>query len=255
MTCERHAYPSYVRRLIHLGAKLMAQAPEVVALMDTDRYPFHEQPPVAVRSSLYHWDFTRLDTPWAKDTPGTTILTNSSASQWWARKRINEYAPALQLNNPSLKEFLGQFGWRAELLGPGRQSACTYTGKPRPAPTAEQEEMAQLLLPARLVASIVSDKPDQFSKDIAASVCSLVVTIRAAARPLRTAVGWTLASGGFLPATIFVDAHLSVLLATVCGSLLLKRILSAIAGALSHSAISAASSDGAQTDRTKTKEE
>lgn len=225
--------------------------------MDTDRCPFNEQVPIAVRSSLYHWDFTRLDTPWARDTPGTTILINSSAPQWWARKHVNEYAPALQLNNPSLKEFLGQFGWRAELLAPDRQSACTYSGSPRPAPTAEEEEIAQLVLPARLVALILSDNPGQLAKDIAASVCMAVVQVRVAVTPLRESVGWTLQVGGFLPATtsVFVDAHLAALFVIVCGSLLLKRLASALSIALSAAGGSASTSDDPQSAQTKAKKE
>ncbi len=235
----------------------MAEAPEVLALMDTDRYPFNDQAPIAVRSSLYHWDFTRLDTPWARDTPGTTIIANSSSPQWWARKHVGEYAPALQLDNPSFKEFLGQFGWRAELLVPKRQSACTYNGKSPPAPTAEQEEMAQLVLPARLVAVILSDNPGQFAQDIAASVCTAVVHIRTAATPLRTAVGWTLEVSSFLPATtsFFVDAHLAALFAIVCGSLLLKCLVSALTTALRATPGLVATSDDAQTTKVKTKEE
>ena len=143
----------------------------------------------------------------------------------------------MQLNNPSLKEFLGQFGWRTELLAPGRQSACTYSGKAYPEPTAEQEEMAELLLPARLVAVILSDSSGQLAKDVAASVCSAVVQIRAVASPLRTAVGWTVKTGGVLPVTTcFVDAQLTALLTILCGSLLLKRLVSALILALTAAA-------------------
>lgn len=232
-------------RLIHLGAKLMAKAPGVLALMDTDRYPFGAQPPVAVRSSLYHWDFTRLDTPWARDTPGTTILANSSAPEWWRRKRVQEYAPALELKNPSLKDFLRQYGWRTELHALERQSACTYSGKSAPALTAEQKEMAELLLPARLVAYAVSDNPGQLAKDVAASVCPVVVYIRDVMTPLRSAVGWTWAyGGGFLPvATFFVDAHLTALLTIVVGSFLVKRLVSGLLGGMSAAFATATSED------------
>ena len=48
-----------------MGSKIMAGSPGVLALLDGDRYPFADKPPVAVRSTLYHWDFTRIDTPWA----------------------------------------------------------------------------------------------------------------------------------------------------------------------------------------------
>jgi hypothetical protein len=221
--------------LIHLGAKLMANAPEVKMLMDSDRYPFDgETPPIAVRSWLFHWDFTRLDTPWASDIPGTTIVNSSAPGQWWARKQVEEYAPALQLNNPSLGQFLSQFGWKENLLLPKRESPCSYSGAPPPAPTAEQEEISELVLPARLVAYVVSDHPEQFGIGVAASVCAAVVHIRDIAAPLRAAVGWNVAIGGvgsMLPSTVlFVDAHLSALLALLLCSLLLQRLGKAALG-------------------------
>ena len=137
-----------------MGSKIMAGSPGVLALLDGDRYPFADKPPVAVRSMLYHWDFTRIDTPWAA-APSEALLNASQVAAgqgaWWYRRKVAEYAPALQLNNPSVKEFLGQFGWKEELLLPERQDQCTYSGRVPPDPTPEELEAAELLLPARSV--------------------------------------------------------------------------------------------------------
>ena len=121
----------------------MAGSPGVLALLDGDRYPFADKPPVAVRSTLYHWDFTRIDTPWAA-VPSEALLNASQVAAgqgaWWYRRKGSEYAPALQLNNPSVKEFLGQFGWKEELLLPERRDQCTYSGRVPPDPTPEELE-------------------------------------------------------------------------------------------------------------------
>ena len=80
----------------------------------------------------------------------------------------------------------------------------------------------------------VSDHPEQFGIGVAASVCAAVVHIRDIAAPLRAAVGWNVAIGGvgsMLPSTVlFVDAHLSALLALLLGSLLLQRLGKAALG-------------------------
>lgn len=117
--------------------------------------------------------------------------------------------------------------------------------------------MAQLVLPARLVALILSDNPGQLAKDIAASVCMAVVQIRDAVTPLRESVGWTLQIAGFLPATtsVFVDAHLAALFVILCGSLLLKRLASALRISLSAAGGLASTSDDTQSTQVKAKEE
>ena len=258
--------------LIHLGAKLMAKAPGVIALMDSDRYPFHDSPPVAVRSTLYHWDFTRLvstiatatrvprtslidcvcfqDTPWARDAKGAQIISSTEAwagaGAWWQRTKVGEYAPALQLKNPSVVEFMGQFGWQEQLKLPGRVSPCTFTGAPAPPRSADLEEMGDLAWPAKLIAYIISDHPEQFGKDIASAMCGVVVSVRDAAVPLRTAVGWTIETGGpdsvapFVSMTLFFDAHLVALLVVVFGCLGCKAAVKGLADAAAGQSLVAA---------------
>jgi hypothetical protein len=135
--------------LVHLLHKLLTAEdnPEVLALLDTDSYPFRSssstsgssssgsgagpRAPVSIRSTLYEFDFTRLDYYWNRNIPRTEILPNSSLASsfvsslrgqqqqderkqqaWWQRKRvIREYLPALDLSNPSLNQFLKGHGF------------------------------------------------------------------------------------------------------------------------------------------------
>ena len=73
--------------IVHLAIKLMLGSPDVLALLDTERYPFSaEQPPLAVRAQLYHYDFTRLDTPWAAPIPNVQLVQQN-------RSRLEALAP------------------------------------------------------------------------------------------------------------------------------------------------------------------
>lgn len=62
-----------------------------------------------VRANLYHYDFTRLDTEWARRIPGTKIV--DGPHQVWTRNLVSQYLPPLEPNNPSLNTFLQQAGY------------------------------------------------------------------------------------------------------------------------------------------------
>ena len=121
---------------VYLIYKLLkGDSPEIISLLDESNYPFKEYPPSSIRSILYEYDFTRLNTSWNVNIPKSQILSNysiftpipsalqlssfsvsslSSLSKskftslpWWQRKRvIREYLPALDLTNPSMKKYL-----------------------------------------------------------------------------------------------------------------------------------------------------
>ena len=69
-----------------------------------------------VRASLYHYDFTRLDSPWAKANPGATVINATRGSKehhlWWARTRVSEYIPPVDLK--ALKQIAEQQGWTSK---------------------------------------------------------------------------------------------------------------------------------------------
>ena len=80
--------------------------------------PEEFSPPRLIRSSLYHYDFTRIVDPAGKQ-PKRSYLRNrpsSSASNvnataWWTRSRKSEYLSPLDVNNTSLLHFVDQQGF------------------------------------------------------------------------------------------------------------------------------------------------
>jgi hypothetical protein len=94
-------------------------AAETIALLDQKNYPFRNgSPPLAIRAQLYHYDFTRLNTSWARRQLSSVndpiasagMLSPSDPNVWWSRKFVADYLPALELNNPSVANFLGHYG-------------------------------------------------------------------------------------------------------------------------------------------------
>jgi hypothetical protein len=104
--------------LIHLVHKLLVQSPDqssVLYLLDKSRYPFGKKPPKAIRISKYEYDFTRMNTSWARATPFTAIVEFNlfSAVQglpWYSRSGGQEYLPALEADSPSVSEYLKSQG-------------------------------------------------------------------------------------------------------------------------------------------------
>ena len=65
--------------LLHLLYKIVASPnprdDPALALLDVDAYPFDDvRRPALVRASLYHYDFTRVPSPWARALPGAALL-------------------------------------------------------------------------------------------------------------------------------------------------------------------------------------
>ena len=101
--------------LLQLADKLLQDdSYDVIALLDKDNYPFKNSPPAAIRAILYDYDFTRLNTSWARRTPFTEIIedddSTNESERWWTRRNGREYFPALEANNPSLEQFLQAHG-------------------------------------------------------------------------------------------------------------------------------------------------
>lgn len=104
---------------IHLLIKvLQGVGGPAVELLDTAEYPFHDKPPWAVRAHLYHYDFTRLNSAWARNIHGARIINvtqgSSTRSEWWHRTKAKEYMPAINLEN--LMDVVRNHHWPTELV-------------------------------------------------------------------------------------------------------------------------------------------
>ena len=76
---------------VALADKLLEGAPAVMALLDARRWPFRRPareddeapagrddellPPKLLRMWKYEYDFTRAESPWAREVPGVVIAT------------------------------------------------------------------------------------------------------------------------------------------------------------------------------------
>jgi hypothetical protein len=116
--------------LLHLVYKILLGRSHSasIELLDLDAYPFAPgAPPKRVRATLYHYDFTRVSSEWARRTPGVSMqpancsilgpyahglqdmwssllsslpfasasssALGSKCSHWWKRSRVREYLP------------------------------------------------------------------------------------------------------------------------------------------------------------------
>ena len=70
-----------------------------------------------VRASLYHYDFTRLDTEWSRRLTNTkrVEMNNFIPEQVWTRELVGQYLPELEPNNTSVLEFLQHTGYRSQV--------------------------------------------------------------------------------------------------------------------------------------------
>eukprot|EP00928_Gymnodinium_smaydae_P041824 TRINITY_DN28258_c0_g1_i1.p1 TRINITY_DN28258_c0_g1~~TRINITY_DN28258_c0_g1_i1.p1 ORF type:complete len:841 (-),score=71.30 TRINITY_DN28258_c0_g1_i1:117-2591(-) len=109
---------------VHLIWKLLMGFEEVIDLLDIDEYPFKDAPPTEIRASLYHYDFTRLASPWAERQPPGSLARMINATRgskehklWWTRKRVGEYFPSVTAS--MIRQSVQEQGW---LLQPERKS-------------------------------------------------------------------------------------------------------------------------------------
>eukprot|EP00927_Polykrikos_kofoidii_P006842 TRINITY_DN12776_c0_g2_i1.p1 TRINITY_DN12776_c0_g2~~TRINITY_DN12776_c0_g2_i1.p1 ORF type:complete len:897 (+),score=113.76 TRINITY_DN12776_c0_g2_i1:211-2901(+) len=101
---------------VHLIYKLLAGGGPALELLDVDAYTWKDRdPPKLIRAILFHYDFTRLDTPWARSIPGTKLLPVRSNKQekvwkqWWTRSSQGTYLPPV--SEESLSEVIRSQGW------------------------------------------------------------------------------------------------------------------------------------------------
>ena len=129
--------------LVSFVDKILAGCPSVIDLIDEPELRIKKKRIRMVRAKLYEYDFTRLDTEWARSISGVQIVGSDDDAAWWKRKAVGQYLPALDADNDSLKEFLRHAGYsdcRAEeercngVVGPFCQVAYflrhIFSGKP-----------------------------------------------------------------------------------------------------------------------------
>lgn len=154
---------------IHLLYKVLDDSDAVHALLDVDEAPWPRGRggPKRVRAWLYHYDFTRLDTPWARRIPGARLLNISDAhhhDEWWTRSRVREYVPSVSLAD--LEDVVRRQGWPAKTRQ--RQAALR---RAKNCTAAHRRGYATGLW------------------------CDAVVAARELARPTQWRTGWTIRSG------------------------------------------------------------
>ena len=101
---------------VHLLYKLLLGGDQNDALNLLDEIPnqLRSRPPRRVRATLYHYDFTRLSSPWSKGIPGAKILAQncsflgpyiapegSTCGAWWTRRTVRQYMPPVSLDDLS----------------------------------------------------------------------------------------------------------------------------------------------------------
>ncbi|XP_070554416.1 lipase maturation factor 2-like [Ptychodera flava] len=84
---------------LNLIYRLLNNEPDVIALIAKN--PFPDKPPKYIRAELWHYYFTRI----GKNTTLSTLPKN-----WWRRKFVREYLPALTLKDESFIKYLTQQG-------------------------------------------------------------------------------------------------------------------------------------------------
>ncbi|KAJ1492536.1 lipase maturation factor-domain-containing protein [Baffinella frigidus] len=94
--------------LVMLVFRLLQGTAPVRALMAPELWPeqFREHAPKAIRIVKFEYDMTRLPKGGKGKGKGKG---GKGGAAWWKRKEVGEYLPALTLDNPSLRDFVGQF--------------------------------------------------------------------------------------------------------------------------------------------------
>ena len=93
------AFQSYQHNpwLVHLAGKMLENDPVVDSLLAEN--PFHGgKPPRFVRARHYKYTFTAMGS------------AEADSGQWWNRKLVGEYLPAV--DKATLKPIYKQFGWQ-----------------------------------------------------------------------------------------------------------------------------------------------
>ena len=108
--------------LLHLMYRITTRIPSndaALQLLDVDAYPFREKPPAFVRAWLYHYDFTRAPSRWARSIPGTE-LCGSDCTKYWKTNADQGVRPQGRLDAAA------NAGRRAPTVARRSRSASSY---------------------------------------------------------------------------------------------------------------------------------
>ena len=102
--------------LVNLAYKLLSCKHDAIGLLDQSTYPFPEYPPKLIRMKLYSYDFTRLNSTWAR-TMNSTIVAGGKDDAVWSKEFVRDYLPPVALAD--VRSFLEHHG----LIPQGSQSS------------------------------------------------------------------------------------------------------------------------------------
>ncbi|XP_067044507.1 lipase maturation factor 2-like [Acropora muricata] len=91
---------------VHLVFRLLQGKQEVLDLLAKN--PFPRKPPLYIRAQLYKYHYTEL--PKNMSSLSDVLHNNRLVKNWWWRESQREYLPILAVNEPSLINWLNQFG-------------------------------------------------------------------------------------------------------------------------------------------------
>ncbi|XP_068673133.1 lipase maturation factor 2-like [Montipora foliosa] len=107
---------------VHMVFRLLQGKQEVLDLLAKN--PFPRKPPIYIRAQLYKYHYTEL--PSNISSLSDVLHNNRLVKNWWWRERVREYLPILAVNEPSLINWLSQYGLAKDNPWPERPSGRIY---------------------------------------------------------------------------------------------------------------------------------
>ena len=124
--------------------RLLSGCPDATHLLNEPDIEAGKKRIVSIRSNLYAYDFTRIDSDWSRTIPGVTILKDGKVpsrqdqevgnethltrlgwwedmstlpKQYWSRNFVKEYTPVMRAGDSSVSEFLKRTGFESTCVG------------------------------------------------------------------------------------------------------------------------------------------
>jgi len=92
---------------VHLVYRLLQGQQDVLDLLAKN--PFPHRAPIYIRAQLYKYHYTEL--PKNITSLSDVLHNNRLVKRWWWRENVREYLPIVAVNEPSLINWLSQYGW------------------------------------------------------------------------------------------------------------------------------------------------
>lgn len=96
--------------LIRLIDQILHDSKAVINLLDEPSLFNGTEVVSMVRTKLFHYDFTRMESRWSRQIPGVTLLKASSKDNgkvqaYWSRSYQRDYLPTIEKGDPSAAQF------------------------------------------------------------------------------------------------------------------------------------------------------